>query len=188
MVNCSVGSERRIRGTRYLIDGSLGSTIVGDTRTGSPIRPPLARAVFFFSRWSGAGRLSPFISIPRPGVASAVFVRFGVGLRSAHQSPIRIKTVPMAGEPSMKGWSLAPSGAPENLLCHAASNGDNHRSRGSRFGSNPWWLTAWARHVPRDAFVERAAANQVWWLSANPFTGLPPPSVQPKQRAGSNGT
>ncbi len=75
----------------------------------------------------------------------------------------------------MQEWSLAPSGAPENLVCHAASNGDNHRSRGSRFGSNPWWLTAWARRVLRDAFVKRAAANQVWWLSANPCAGLPPP-------------
>ena len=160
----------------------------GVTSRGSPIRPPVARAVLFFSRRRGAGRLSRFISVPRSGVASAVFVRFGVGVARAHQSPIRIKAVPMAGEPPIKGWPLALRSAPENLLCHAASNGDHHRSRGSRVGSNPWWLTAWARRVPRDASVARAAANQVWWLSANPLAGLPPPSVPPKQRSGSNGT
>ncbi len=43
-----------------------------------------------------------------------------------------------------------------------------------RLGSNPWWLTPWARRVPGGRVAGRAAANQAWWFGANPIAGLPP--------------
>ncbi len=50
------------------------------------------------------------------------------------------------------------------------------------------WLTAWARPSRGTVVSKETAANQGQWLLAIPTSGLPSPSVQPKQRFDSNGT
>ena len=60
----------------------------------------------------------------------------------------------------------------------------------ARPGSSLRWLAARSLGRARKGRgVDRgAAAIQSSWLQAITETGLPPPAVQPKQRAGSNGT
>jgi hypothetical protein len=96
------------------------------------------------------------------------------------QGPGRV--CPLAGPFPAPGNVVAP----ENRRYHAASKKGDHRSWGSRVGPTPGWLTAWAYPLSHlnlgGCWRDGTAANQVWWLQTNPFTGSLPQPHRPSSK------
>jgi hypothetical protein len=127
-------------------------------------------------------------SMERQRLRALVFVPCGVA-QLPGSAPVTHRDQGPGRVGHLAGPAPAPGNmvAPENRRCHTASKKNDDRSCGSRVGPTPRWLTAWAYPLSHLRLRGRGragtAANQVWWLSTNPFTGSLPQPIGPHPKA-----